>query len=58
MSCLKQHNAFNSFNKLTLFLLELILCTPDQIPTEDIKKIQQHVGVADLNLIIEEIAKM
>jgi hypothetical protein len=38
--------------------LELILCTPDQIPTEDIKKIQQHVGVADLNLIIEEIAKM
>ncbi len=57
------HANFNMKNwiKTSKYLnkaLELILCTPDQIPTEDIKKIQQHVGVADLNLIIEEIAKM
>ena len=47
-------NASKYLNKA----LELILGTANQIPLEDVKKIQQHAGVADLNLIIEKITKM
>jgi tetratricopeptide (TPR) repeat protein len=38
--------------------LELVLNTPHQISIEYVKKIETHAGVADLNLIIEAIAKM